>query len=129
MTRGVEPKKASGYITKATNSLEMAKIALQKEAYDNAVMSAIHSSINALDALTTYFLGKRASGSHTDVLLLTKGIFSAQEQSDVEKQYKSLIGPKNTSEYQPDLMSRKEAEGAIKSAERILAKVKAKVPF
>ena len=127
MTRDVDPKKASGYITKATNSLEMAKIALQKEAYDNAVMSAIHSSINALDALTTYFLGKRASGSHTDVLLLTKGIFSAQEQSDVEKQYKSLIGLKNTSEYQPDLMSRKEAEVSIRSAERILAKVKAKI--
>lgn len=127
MTRDVDPKKASGYITKATNSLEMAKIALQKEAFDNAVMSAVHSSINALDALTTYFLGKRASGSHTDVLLLTKGIFSAQEQSDVEKQYKSLIGLKNTSEYQPDLMSRKEAEGSIRSAERILAKVKAKI--
>lgn len=127
MTRDVDPKKASVYITKATNSLEMAKIALQKEAFDNAVMSAIHSSINALDALTTYFLGKRASGSHTDVLLLTKGIFSAQEQSDVEKQYRSLIGLKNTSEYQPDLMSRKEAEGSIRSAERILAKVKAKL--
>jgi len=127
MTRDVDPKKASGYITKATNSLEMAKIALQKEAFDNAVMSAVHSSINALDALTTYFLGKRASGSHTDVLLLTKGIFSAQEQSDVEKQYKSLIGLKNTSEYQPDLMSRKEAEVSIRSAERILAKVKAKI--
>jgi len=127
MTRDVDPKKASGYITKATNSLEMAKIALQKEAYDNAVMSAVHSSINALDALTTYFLGKRASGSHTDVLLLTKGIFSAQEQSDVEKQYKSLIGLKNASEYQPDLMSRKEAEGSVRSAERILVKVKAKI--
>jgi len=127
MTRDVDPKKTSGYITKATNSLEMAKLALQKEAFDNAVMSAVHSSINALDALTTYFLGKRASGSHTDVLLLTKGIFSAQEQSDVEKQYKSLIGLKNTSEYQPDLMSRKEAEGSIRSAERILAKVKAKI--
>ncbi|MEX0657001.1 MAG: HEPN domain-containing protein [Nitrosopumilaceae archaeon] len=127
MTRDVDPKKASGYITKATNSLEMAKLALQKEAYDNAVMSAVHSSINALDALTTYFLGKRASGSHTDVLLLTKGIFSTQEQSDVERQYKSLIGLKNASEYQPDLMSRKQAEGSIRSAERILAKVKAKI--
>ncbi len=127
MTRDLDPKKSSGYITKATNSLEMAKIALQKEAFDNAVMSAVHSSINAFDALTTSFLGKRASGSHTDVLLLTKGIFSAQEQSDVEKQYKSLIGLKNASEYQPVLMSRKEAEGSIRAAERILAKVKAKL--
>jgi HEPN domain-containing protein len=127
MTRDVDPKKASGYITKAKNSLEVARIALERGAYDSAVMNAIHSSINALDALTTNFLGKRASGSHTDALSLTKGIFSSQEQNDVEKQYKLLIGLKNASEYQPDLMSHKDAEGAIKSAERIFAKVNAKL--
>jgi hypothetical protein len=31
MTRDIDPKKASGYMTKAVNSLEMAKIGLQKE--------------------------------------------------------------------------------------------------
>lgn len=34
MTRDIDPKKTSGYLTKAVNSLEMAKIALQKGAYD-----------------------------------------------------------------------------------------------
>ncbi len=105
----------------------MAKIATEQKAYDNAVMSAIHSAINALDALTTYRLNKRSSGSHTDVLSLTKEIFTTQEQSDVEKQFKSLINLKNASEYQPDMMSPKEAENSVKAAERILAKVKAKL--
>ena len=127
MTRDIDPKKASWYTTKATSSLEMAKIAIQKEAYDNAVMSAIHSSINALDALATFHKAKRASGQHTDVLVLIKGILDPQEYKDVEKQFKFLLGLKNVSEYQPDLMSIKDAEGSIKSAERIFAKVKAKI--
>lgn len=105
----------------------MAKIALKEKAYDNAVMSVVHSAINALDALTTSHLGKRASGAHTDVLLLIKGIFPSQEYNDVKKQFSSLISKKNESEYQPDLMSHKDAENSIKWAQRILDKVKAKL--
>jgi uncharacterized protein (UPF0332 family) len=75
MTRAVDTKRATNYLTKAENSLHMAKVAIKEEAYDNAVMSAVHSAINALDALTVLYLGKRASGAHTDVLSLVKGIF------------------------------------------------------
>lgn len=127
MTRAVDSKKAGNYLTKADNSLHMAKLAMEQKAYDNAVMSAIHSAINALDALTTYHLSKRSSGSHTDVLSLTKEIFTTQEQKDVEKQFKLLIGLKNASEYQPEMMSPKEAENSVKTAERILVKVKTKL--
>jgi uncharacterized protein (UPF0332 family) len=127
MTRSIDPRKATDYITKAENSLRMAKIALDEKAYDNAVMSAVHSAINALDALTTSYLSKRASGAHTDVLLLIKGIFPPQEYNDVKKQFSSLISKKNESEYQPDLMSHKDAENSIKSAQRILDKVKTKL--
>lgn len=90
-------------------------------------MSAIHSAINALDALTTSYLNKRASGSHTDVLGLIKSIFPPKEYNDVKKQFTSLIGKKNETEYQPDLMSQKDAQNAVKCAERILAKVKAQI--
>lgn len=127
MTRAVDSKKADNYLTKAENSLHMANLAMEQKAYDNAVMSAIHGAINALDALTTYRLNKRSSGSHTDVLSLTKEIFTTQEQKDVEKQFKLLISLKNASEYQPEMMSQKEAENSVKIAERILAKVKAKL--
>jgi hypothetical protein len=128
MTRDMDPKKASGYMIKAVNSLEMAKIAIQKEAYDNAVMSAIHSSINALDALVTSRKGKRSSGQHTNTLLLVKGILDPQEYKYVEKQFKSLLGLKNASEYQPDLMNLKDTDMSIKAAERILDKVKENLP-
>ena len=128
MTKEIDKRKYGGYITKAENSLRISKIALKERAYDAAVMNAVHSAINALDTLTAYFLGKRASGSHTDVLLLTRTILDAKEQGDIEKQYKSLISLKNASEYQPYMMSPKEAEDSIKWAERILDKVKTKLP-
>jgi HEPN domain-containing protein len=127
MTRTLDPKKASGYLQKAANSLLMARIGLEKGAYDNAVMSSVHSAINALDGLITAYVGKRSSGEHRDVLSLLKGILTQNEHEIVGKQFSTLLGMKNESEYQPTLMSQKDAENAIKWAERILNAVKSKL--
>jgi HEPN domain-containing protein len=127
MTRDLDKGKYVGYLTNAENSLKVSKIALKEGAYDAAVMNAVHGAINALDALTTYFLGKRSSGQHANPPTLTKSIFTPQKQGDIEKQYKSLISLKNASEYQPDMMNSKEAENSVKAAERILTKVKTKL--
>jgi hypothetical protein len=101
----------------------MAKIAVREKAHDNAAMSAIHSSINALDALTTSYLGKRASGVHTNTLALIKGILTQKEYAEVAKQFGSLMALKNVSEYQPNLMTQSEAEMCVKWAERIVNRV------
>lgn len=127
MTRAVDTKKATNYMKKADGSIRMARIAIKEGEYDNATMSAIHGAINALDALTISYLGKRASGAHTDVLSLIKGIFAANEYHDIQKQFTSLLSMKNASEYQPDLMDRQDAENAVKWAERIIAKAKDKL--
>ena len=126
MTRDSDSAKSVNYIIKAENSLRIAKIAAEQGAYDNAVMSAIHSAINALDALTSFHLNKRSSGAHSSVFSLIKGILADRDYKDVERQFKLLLSLKNVSEYQPILMSLKDAQDSIKSAERILAKVKAK---
>lgn len=127
MVRDLDRGKAAGYITKAENGLRISRIALKEEAYDAAVMNAVHGAINSLDALTTYFVGKRASGAHTEVLSIIKGILTQSEYEEAKKQFNTLMSMKNQSEYQPDLMSSKDAESTIKLAERILAKVKAKI--
>ncbi|OHE55004.1 MAG: hypothetical protein A3K61_02005 [Thaumarchaeota archaeon RBG_16_49_8] len=125
MTRRiVDAGKSRNYLTKAENSIRMARIAIREKAYDNAVMSAVHSAINALDALTVSYLNKRASGAHTDALALVKGIFSPVEYEEMHKQFTSLLSMKNASEYQPDLMDEDDAEKSVKWAERILGKVK-----
>lgn len=87
-------------------------------------MNCIHSAINALDALTAFHLNKRASGPHTDVLSLVKGILTGPEFKDIERQFGSLLSLKNASECQPDFMSKSQAENSIKWAERILDKAK-----
>jgi HEPN domain-containing protein len=127
VTRPVDSGKAANYLKKADGSLRMARIAIKEGEYDSAVMSAVHSAINSLGGLTTFYLGKRSSGAHTDVMALVRGIFGPEEYLDVQKQFTSLLSMKNASEYQPDLMSRDEAEKAVKWAERIAGRVKEKV--
>ncbi len=127
MTRSVDQSKAKNYLIKAENALRIAKISLIEKAYDTAVMNAVHSSINALDALTTFYSGKRSSGQHTDVLDLIKGILTKDEFEYVKKQFGGLLSRKNESEYQPTLMNDNDAEDAVKRAERILDKIKPKL--
>lgn len=86
-----------------------------------------YSAINTLDALTVSYLGKRASGAHTDVLSLLKEILNTNEYDEVRKQFGSLLSMKNASEYQPDLMSSTDAEKSVKWAERIVNRVKTKL--
>lgn len=127
MARSVDPSKAPNYIIKSEELLETANDSLNNGRYNGIVINAVHSSINALDALTAKFKGKRGSDDHTEVLSLVKGILSSPEYDEIKKQFVFLINKKNISEYQPDLMGPKDASEAIKWAKRILVKVTAKL--
>jgi HEPN domain-containing protein len=127
MARSVDPTKAPNYIIKAEELLKTANDSLKINRYNSTVTNAVHSSINALDALTTKFKSKRGSDDHTEVLSLVQGILPPSQYEEIRKQFTSLISKKNTSEYQPDLMGEEDAREAIKLAERILSKVKAKL--
>ncbi len=127
MTKSVDRKKSQNYLTKAENLLDVSRYALSQKKYDAVVINAVHSAINALDALTTREKGLRASGEHDEVLLLLKGILVPKEYDEIKKQFSSLRDLKNTAEYQPDFMSPEEAKNSMKWAERILAKVKLKL--
>lgn len=59
MAKPVDPTKALNYILKAEELLATANDSLKSKRYNSAVTNAVHSSINALDALTTKFKGKR----------------------------------------------------------------------
>ncbi len=127
MVRTVDPSKASNYITKAEELFTAASDSLKSRKYNSAVSNAVRSSINALDAFTTKFKGERGSDDHTEVLSLIQGILPSREYEEIKKQFTSLINKKNAIDYQPDLMDETEARDAVKLAERILSKVKAKL--
>jgi len=59
------------------------------------------------------------------VLPLVKGIVTGPEFKEIERQFGSLPSLKNASEYEPDFMSKRQAENSIKWAERVLDKAKA----
>ena len=53
------------------------------------------------------------------MLSLIEGIFTPEENREIQKQFTSLVSMKNVSEYQPDLMIKEDAEKAVKWSERI----------
>ena len=57
-----------------------------------------------------------------------RGAFDENAFKDITKQFSGLIGLKNESEYQPDLMTGLQASDAVRRASRILSKVRAKLP-
>ncbi len=78
MARPVDPKKAPNYILKADEFLATANDSLKNKRYNSAITNAIHSSINALDALTTKFKSKRGSDDHTEAISLAQAFFLLQ---------------------------------------------------
>ena len=125
--RRVDPKHAANYIAKSEEFLEVARLALQNEKYNSAVISAVHSAISGLDALTASYKGKRGSDDHAETLSIVQGIFSPQEYKEVKRQFVSIMDKKNASEYQPDLMESNDAQDSVRWAERIFDKVKKKL--
>lgn len=75
--------------------MESANDSLKNKRYNSTVSNAVRSSINALDALTTKFKGKRGSDDHIEVLSLVQGILPSPEYEEIRKQFASLISKKN----------------------------------
>lgn len=115
------------YLKKAEEMLDVAKHSASKSRNTAAVTNAIHSAINAIDALAVFYVGKRHSGRHEDAIDLIRGALSESEFKEVKKQFSGLIELKNEAEYQPYLMQKQQADDAVKRASRILAKVMEKV--
>lgn len=61
------------------------------------------------------------------MLSIVQGILAPQEYQEIKKQFTSIINKKNAVEYQPDLMTVKDAQDAMIWAERIFDKVKKKI--
>ena len=93
------------------------------------MINAVHCAINALDALSVYYLGKRHSGSHEAAVSAIKGALTSGEFDQIAKQYGGLMALKNRAEYQPDLMRPEDAEDALKRADRIVSKAREKLPM
>ena len=116
------------YLAKARESLDVASMALDASKRTAAVVNSIHSAINAIDALSVYYLGRRHAGGHEGALSMLSGAMAGSDFRELSKQYGGLLGRKNEAEHQPDLMTPRQARDAVARAARILSWVEKKVP-
>ncbi len=125
-TRRVDPAKSHNYLKKAGELyLDMLE-AHRNGRFNSAVISAIHCGISSSDAYTVYTGGVRsASKDHGDAirLLSTTGV----EGRRLSEHLTRLLELKNAAEYEERLFTSKEADLAVKHAERLYRWAKDKV--
>ena len=125
-TRKLSPDKAGNYLKKAEELYLETLEARRSGRFNSAVISAIHCGISASDAYTVYLEGVRsASKDHGDAvkLLSTMGV----DAKVLSEHLRSLLEVKNAAEYEDRLFTSKEADLAIKHAERLYKRVKEKL--
>ena len=117
------------YLTKAEQFLQSATDAFIKENWNAVGLTTVHAAISANDALTSYLAGVRStSDKHSDAAeLLLEHSENKKEAAEFLKHYSWLISRKNLVEYESRLFYKKEAEEALKHAERFLEWTKNKL--
>jgi HEPN domain-containing protein len=126
--RGVPKGKYPVYLRKADEFLAEAKDAFLKERFNVAAACAAHSAINALDSLTIHRFGARHAGPrHLDATFMLKYL-DIPQKAEAEVKFEAAVNVKSAAEYEDRLVSKGEAEIAIKRAEQFLRWVKGNLP-
>ena len=116
-TRPVAAAQVRAYANKAEEYAEAAASELESQRYIAATSLAIHSAINAADAVCGARLGKRATGEdHDQVLTLLKQ--AGPDGANVEKELRRLLPLKTKTEYEPDSVAPGVAGKAVERAQR-----------
>jgi len=128
-TRQVNKELYRNYLQKANENLEAAKESLQAKRWNAATINAVHSGINATDALTVFMIGVRHAGErHEDALSLLQTLnLQKDEVKTKSRQLSRLLSIKNASEYEERLIREKEAGKAVRDAERYVEWVKGRL--
>jgi HEPN domain-containing protein len=112
------------FIKKAQDFYELSKDAFVKGMFDVSAFNAGQSVINANDALTMKFLGKRATKDHKDALKLNKSVILMINDNEGRKYLKELLDARRIYGYTSKNCSKKEAERLIRNANKFIIWVK-----
>ncbi len=117
-TRRLDRSKARNYLKKAEELYLDTLEAYRSGRFNATVISAIHCAISASDAYTVYTGTVRsASKDHGDAVRLLSSM--GTEAGKVSDHLRWLLEVKNAAEYEDRLFASKEAETAVKHAERL----------
>lgn len=128
-TRNVDQSNAGNYLERAEQCSTAMHRAFSDGNWNACVINAIHTGISSADAICVHKLGKRiAAQSHIQAASLLAGIRpETEELKKAVKHLVGLIGDKTDAEYGERLSTQREAENAVKHAERILSYAKSVV--
>lgn len=105
------------YTSKAQEYADAAASELEAQRFIAATSLAIHTAINAADALCGARLGKSAAGEdHQQVLTLLKQ--AGPDGTALEKDLRRLLPLKTKAEYEPDDIAAGTATKAVERAQR-----------
>jgi HEPN domain-containing protein len=117
-TRKLSPSKSGNYLKKAEELYLEALEARRSGRFNSAVISAVHCGISASDAYTVYAGGVRsASKDHGDAVKLLSSM--GAEAKPMSDHLRWLLEVKNAAEYEDRLSTSKDADLAVKHAERL----------
>jgi len=129
-TRSVARDRFKVFLDRATEFMDSAHGSLSRHHHQAAASNAVHAAIAAVDAVTVFHAGKRSAPQrHEDAvhLLQTLGL----PRSEVEpraRQLMRILGLKTKAEYTDELVTAREAEDAVRTAERIVAWARTQLP-
>ena len=127
MVKEVRQADALKYIRQAEEFLQAALQNYDSDRYNASTFSAIQSMLNANDALTIHYLGQRASADHREGLKLHADVAKILNDSTQKSRLSNAFELRADAGYRGDLMSKLDAEKAIKSANRFFDWVKKKL--
>jgi HEPN domain-containing protein len=127
MAKEVRQADALKYMRQAEEFLQAALENYDSGRYNAATFNAIQSMLNANDALTVYHLGQRASADHREGVKLHAEVAKIVNDSSQKSRLSTTFEMRADAGYRGEIMSKLDADKAIKNANRFFAWVKEKV--
>ncbi len=126
MVKEINRQEAADYLKKAAEFLESAADNLNKSRFNAAGFDATQSIINANDALTIFFLGKRASRDHREAIQFHTDVVRITNDNTGRKIIRDALEMRNTAGYLGTPVSKSGAENLVKEAAKFIEWVKSR---
>lgn len=124
MVKEVARQEASKYLRQADEFLDSARDNLAKNRCNAAGFDAIQAMINANDALTIYFLEKRASRDHKEAVRLHVDVVRVTNDSSYRNILKEALDTRSEAGYLGSQIGKNNAERLIGHAIKFIGWVK-----
>ncbi len=121
-TRDLQKNDFHGYLKTAIEYVDGSKDHYSKSRFIACCGDAVHGMIAASDALTIFFLGKKSIGTnHLDAIKLLRQVSPSDDELNKQLvKFQRVLGLKSTAEYGGGRVDQKDAEGALRDAEKFL---------